>query len=45
MISFQSALEFDGLFLFCLINFEGLFDLFLQLIGRRQLDITEVALS
>lgn len=35
----------EGSFLIRLSNFEGPFDLLLQLIGRRQLDITEIALS
>jgi segregation and condensation protein A len=35
----------DGVFLVRLDNFEGPFDLLLTLIGRRQLDVTEVALS
>lgn len=35
----------DGKFLVRLDNFEGPFDLLLTLIGRRQLDVTEVALS
>ncbi|NLI84660.1 MAG: segregation/condensation protein A [Propionibacterium sp.] len=45
MTSRQPASEPDGSFLLRLTNFEGPFDLLLQLIGRRQLDITEVALS
>lgn len=45
MTSPQPASEPDGSFLLRLTNFEGPFDLLLQLIGRRQLDITEVALS
>jgi segregation and condensation protein A len=35
----------DGKFRVRLANFEGPFDLLLSLIGRRQLDVTEVALS
>jgi segregation and condensation protein A len=35
----------DGKFRVRLVNFEGPFDLLLTLIGRRQLDVTEVALS
>jgi segregation and condensation protein A len=35
----------DGAFLVRLENFEGPFDLLLNLISRRQLDVTEVALS
>ncbi|MCW2538559.1 MAG: segregation/condensation protein [Frankiales bacterium] len=35
----------DGVFLVRLDNFEGPFDLLLTLIGRRQMDVTEVALS
>lgn len=45
MTSPQPASEPDGSFLLRLTNFEGPFDLLLQLIGRRQRDITEVALS
>lgn len=45
MTSDEQPLEPGGSFLIRLENFEGPFDLLLQLIGRRQLDITEVALS
>jgi segregation and condensation protein A len=40
-----AAAEPDGAFRVRLENFEGPFDLLLSLISRRQLDITEVALS
>jgi segregation and condensation protein A len=35
----------DGAFRVTLVNFEGPFDLLLSLISRRQMDVTEVALS
>ena len=35
----------DGRFHVTLVNFDGPFDLLLSLISRRQLDVTEVALS
>jgi segregation and condensation protein A len=41
----EAALPTDGVFHVRLSNFEGPFDLLLSLITRRQLDVTEVALS
>jgi segregation and condensation protein A len=41
----ESPAEPDGVFTVRLVNFEGPFDLLLQLISRHKLDVTEVALS
>ncbi|MFJ8084338.1 segregation and condensation protein A [Streptomyces sp. NPDC096205] len=41
----DTASEDDGVFKVRLANFEGPFDLLLQLISRHKLDVTEVALS
>ncbi|MFD5321482.1 segregation and condensation protein A [Streptomyces sp. NPDC127098] len=43
--SAASSVEDDGRFKVVLENFEGPFDLLLQLISRHKLDVTEVALS
>jgi segregation and condensation protein A len=45
LIAEQTAPPDDGAFRVRLDNFEGPFDLLLNLISRRQLDVTEVALS
>ncbi|MDQ0786169.1 ScpA family protein [Streptomyces sp. B3I8] len=41
----REAAASDGVFTVRLVNFEGPFDLLLQLISRHKLDVTEVALS
>ncbi|MEU9991339.1 segregation/condensation protein A [Streptomyces sp. NPDC048045] len=41
----ESAASLDGVFKVRLSNFEGPFDLLLQLISKHKLDVTEVALS